>query len=80
MKKTSKFLSSAERKFRIQEVKARSNKVGQESLILDDPRRREFMRYEHGELVEYDLTRSQGRKIALRPDEAATMRNFPEAL
>jgi hypothetical protein len=76
MKKPSKFLSFGERTFKIQEAKARSRKVGQEPLILEDPMTREFMRYENGELTEYDLTRTGGRKVVLRQEEMAGLERF----
>tara|TARA_Y100000310_G_scaffold340792_1_gene437774 strand:- start:2644 stop:2883 length:240 start_codon:yes stop_codon:yes gene_type:complete len=76
MKRTGKFLTHEERNRRIDETKNKSRRVGQESVILEDTNRREFMRYEGGELVEYDLTREGGRKIALRPDETAGLRDF----
>ena len=68
----------------IQEIKMRNkvqllkiNTVRKESkrsckiLILEDKESRQFFRYDHGQLVEYDLTKFNGKPVRLTSEETA---------
>lgn len=54
--------------------KSRGDKVSK--LIVKTRSRREFFRFENGELVEYDLTRYKGKDIELSPAELDGMQQF----
>jgi len=63
------------REAQIREIRLKSlGSPGSYTLILEDVTRREFFRYEEGELVEYDLTKCYGRHITLRRIEQDSLR------
>lgn len=46
-------------------TKELSQRNGKAKLIIESRRKREFFRFEDGELVEYDLTKLNGNQISL---------------
>jgi hypothetical protein len=61
----------------IQETKNKSliTPISQ-TLIMKDKDRREFFRYEDGEVIEYDLTKANGKLIILKREEEEGLREF----
>jgi len=46
------------------------------TLTLETRRQREFLRYEDGSLIEYDLTKAKGKQIVLTAEEIEGLREF----
>jgi len=53
----------------IAEAKMNSRRDGHAVVLLKNRFRREFLRYENGELVEYDCSRYRGNKVELTREE-----------
>lgn len=62
----------------INSLKLKSNQLDAAASTFEDATRREFMRYSAGKLIEYDLTKFDGRRIMLLREEVDASENFPE--
>ncbi len=62
----------------ISKAKQESSKKGKFSLILEERRLREFMRFENGEMVYYDTTGKDKSQISLSSEELNAIKEMED--
>ena len=64
---------------RIETARNRSISENRDKLVIADQNKREFFRFESGEMVEYDLTKYNGTKIEYTDEEQESIRKLGES-